>query len=79
MQYSSGMESPRDQKLVNKVDCWVPHTMLKAIVRAFLAMKSFAAESSTNPCHTACVSKSVPKDVISLSNYIPNSTEVPWM
>ncbi len=41
-------------KLVNKVDCWVPHTLLKAIVRAFLTMKSFAAGSSTYPCHMAC-------------------------
>ncbi len=27
----------------------------------------------------ACVSKSVTKDVVSLSDYIPNSTEMPWM
>ncbi len=53
--------------------------MLKAIVRAFLAMKYFAAGSSTYLCHAACVSKSVTKDVISLSNYVPNSTEAPWM
>ncbi len=38
-------------KLVNKVDCWVPCALLKAIVRAFLATKSFAAGSSTYPCH----------------------------
>ncbi len=56
-------------KLVNKVDCRVPHTLLKAIVRAFLAKKSFAAGSSTYPCHTACISKSVPRDVISSSDY----------
>jgi hypothetical protein len=30
-------------KLVNKVDCRVPQALLKAIVRAFLATKSFAA------------------------------------
>jgi hypothetical protein len=53
--------------------------LLKAIVRAFLARKSFAAGSSTYPCHMACVSKSVMKDVISLSDYVPNSTEAPWM
>jgi hypothetical protein len=53
--------------------------MLKAIVQAFLAMKSFAARSSTYPCHMACISKSVTKDVMSLSDYVPNSTEVPWM
>ncbi len=40
-------------KLVNKVDCWVPCALLKAIVRAFLAMKSFAAGSSMYPCHMA--------------------------
>jgi hypothetical protein len=56
-------------KLVNKVDCRVPHASLKAIVRAFLSTKFFAAGSSTYPCHMACVSKSVPRDVISLSNY----------
>jgi hypothetical protein len=58
-------------KLVNKVDCWVPHTLLKAIVRAFLATKTFAVGSSTYPCHMACVSKSVPRDIISLSNCRP--------
>ncbi len=56
-------------KLVNKVDCWVPCALLKAIVQAFLATKSFAAGSSTYPCHMACISKSVPRDVISSSNY----------
>jgi hypothetical protein len=58
-------------KLVNKVDCQVPCALLKAIVRAFLATKSFATGSSTYPCHMACVSKSVPKDVIFLSNCRP--------
>ncbi len=58
-------------KLVNKVDCRVPCASLKAIVRAFLAMKSFAAVSSTYPCHMACVSKSVPREVISLSDCHP--------
>ncbi len=58
-------------KLVNKVDCWVPHALLKAIARAFLATKSFSAGPSTYPCHMACVSKSVPRDVICLSNCRP--------
>ncbi len=58
-------------KLANKVDCRVPRALLKAIVRAFLATKSFAAGSSTYPCHMACVSRSVPRDVISLSNCCP--------
>jgi hypothetical protein len=58
-------------KLVNKVDCWVPCALLKAIVRTFLVMKSFAAGSSTHTCHMSCVSKSVPRDVISLSNCCP--------
>ncbi len=53
--------------------------LLKVIVQAFLATKSFAAGSSTYPCHMACISKSVPKDVISLSNYVTNSREAPWM
>jgi hypothetical protein len=56
-------------RLVNTVDCWVPCTFLKVMVRVFLATKSFAAGSSTYPCHMACVSKSVPRDVISSSNY----------
>ncbi len=58
-------------KLVNKVDCWVPCALLKGIVRAFLATKSFAEGSSTYPCHMACISKSVPRDVISLSDCHP--------
>ncbi len=58
-------------KLVNKVDCQVPCALLKAIVRAFLATKSFAAGSSTYPCYMACVSKSVPRDVISSSDCCP--------
>jgi hypothetical protein len=41
--------------------------------------KCFAAGSSTYPCHMACISKSVTKDVTSLSDYVPNSTEVLWM
>ncbi len=69
MQYSPGMESPRNFQLVNKVDCYVPRALRNAIVRAFLATKTFAAGSSTYPCHMACISKSVPRDVISLSNY----------
>ncbi len=58
-------------KLVNEVDCWVPCASLKAIMWAFLATKSFAVGSSTHPCHMACISKSVPRDVISLSNCRP--------
>jgi hypothetical protein len=58
-------------KLANKVDCWVPCALLKEIVWAFLATKSFAAGSSTYPYHMACVSKSVPRDVISSSNCRP--------
>jgi hypothetical protein len=58
-------------KLMNKVDCWVPCTSLKAIVQAFLATKSFTAGSSTYPCHLACISKSVLRDVISSSNCCP--------
>ncbi len=58
-------------KLVNKVDCQVPYALLKAIVQAFLATKSFAAGSSTYHCHMACVSKSVPRDIISLSDCRP--------
>jgi hypothetical protein len=53
--------------------------LLKAIVQAFLATKSFAAGSSMYLRHMACVSKSVTMDVISLSNYVPNSTEALWM
>jgi hypothetical protein len=58
-------------KLVNKVDCRVLCALLKAIVWAFLATKSFAVGSSIYPCHMACVSKSVLRDVISLSDCRP--------
>jgi hypothetical protein len=58
-------------KLMNKVDCWVPCAMLKTIVWAFLATKSFAAGSSTYPCHMAYASESVPRDIISLSDCHP--------
>ncbi len=58
-------------KLENKVDCWVPRALLKVVVRAFLATKSFAAGSSTYPCHMTCISKSVPRDVKSLSDCCP--------
>jgi hypothetical protein len=58
-------------KLVNKVDCWVLCALLKTIVWAFLATKSFAEGSSTYLCHMAYVSKSVSRDVISLSNCCP--------
>ncbi len=68
-QYSPGMESPRNFQFMNKVDCYVPRALRNAIVRAFLATKTFAAGSSTYPCHMACISKSVPRDVISSSGY----------
>ncbi len=55
-------------ELVNTVDCWVPHALLTVIVLAFHAKKPFAAGSSTYPCHMACISKSVPRYVISSSN-----------
>jgi hypothetical protein len=58
-------------KFVNKFDCWVPCALLKVIVWAFLAAKSFAAGSSMYPCHMACISKSVPRDIISLSSCCP--------
>jgi hypothetical protein len=84
MQYSLGMESPKGYPnswigWLSLVLWQLPCTSLKAIVQAFLAKNSFAAGSLTYPCHMACVSKSVTKDVISLSNYIPNSTEALWM
>jgi hypothetical protein len=44
----------------------VPRTLLEAIVRVFLATKSFVVGSLNYPCHEACISKSVPKDVLSL-------------
>ncbi len=83
-QYSSGMESPRDFQTCEYgwllLVLWqLPCASLMAIVRAFLTMKSFAVGSSTYLCHLACVSKSVPRDAISLSDYVSNSTEAPWM
>jgi hypothetical protein len=53
-----------------------PCTLFKLIVRTFLMMKSFAVASSMDPCHLACVSKSVPRDVVPLigcSNQLPRS------
>jgi hypothetical protein len=47
----------------------VPCVSHKVIVWAFIPTNTFAAGSSTYPCHMSCVSKSVPKDVISSSNY----------
>ncbi len=43
---------------------WIPCALLNALVRVFLAKKSFAEGSSTDPCQLACVSKSVPREVI---------------
>jgi hypothetical protein len=60
-------------KLMNKVDCWIPCALLKAIVWAFLTANSFAAGSSTYPCHMACISKSVLRDLLSLSNLSPTA------
>ncbi len=68
-QYSPGMESPRNFQLVNKVDCYVLYALRNAIVRSFLTTETFAVGSSTYPCHMACISKSVPRDVISWSAY----------
>jgi hypothetical protein len=71
-QRTAGVRNPQGiSKLVNKVDFRVPRALLKAIVQAFFDTKSFAAGSSTYPCHMACILKSVPRDVISLSNYCP--------
>jgi hypothetical protein len=83
-QYSLGMESPKGYPYLwigwlSLVLWQLPSALLEAIVRAFLATKSFAVGFSTYPCHMACISKSVTKDVISLSDYIPNSTEAPRM
>ncbi len=52
----------------------VPCTSFNMVVPAFLATKSFAADSSTDPCHLACISKSVPRDIIPL---IGCSTQLP--
>jgi hypothetical protein len=53
---------------------WVSCTLFNLIVQTFLATKSFAVGSSTDPCYLACISKSVPRDVISL---IGCSTQLP--
>ncbi len=52
----------------------VPCTLFNTVVQTFLAMKSFAEGSSMDPCHLACVSKSVLRDVIPL---IGCSTQLP--
>jgi hypothetical protein len=83
-QYSPGMESAKGYP--NSWIGWLllvlwqlPCALLKAIVRAFHIAKSFTTGSSMYPCHIACISKSVTKDVISVRNYVPNSTEAPWI
>ncbi len=53
-----------------RVSCWMRNT----VVRTFLTTKSFAAGSSMDPCHLACILKSVPRDVIPL---IGCSTQLP--
>jgi hypothetical protein len=55
----------------------IPCTLFNMEVRTFFATKFFAAGSSTDPCHLACVSKSVPRDVISsigCSTQLPRSS-----
>ncbi len=81
-----GLESPRDIqtcKLVNRLIVACQMTASSRFAQSNSAdlphYKCFAAGSSLYPCHMARVSKSVTKDVTSLSDYIPNSTEVPWM
>ncbi len=70
-------------KLMIKVDCHLSYDNFLALCSRQCAglpcYKCFAAGSSTYPCHMACISKSVIKDIISLSDYVPNSTEVPQM
>ncbi len=57
----------------------VPCTSFNLIVRTFLAMKSFTAGSSRDPCHLACVSKSVPRDVIPSISYSTQILEAQWV
>ncbi len=42
----------------------VPCTLFNTVMRTFLATKSFTEGSSMDPCHWACVLKSVPRDII---------------
>jgi hypothetical protein len=42
-------------------------------------MKSFAAGFSTDPCHMACFTKSVPKILILQSAVVPNCIGVQWV
>jgi hypothetical protein len=70
-------------KLVNRLIVACQMTALSCFAQSnsvgLPRYKCFAVRSSTYPCHMACISKSVTKDVISLSDYVPNSTEAPWM
>jgi hypothetical protein len=69
-------------KLMIKYDCCLSYGNFLVLCSRRCAglpcYKCFAAGSSTYPCQMACVSKSVTKDVISLSNYVPNSTGDSW-
>ncbi len=63
----------------------VPCTLFNWIVQTFLATKSFAAGSSTDHCHLACVLKSVPRDILSsigciiqLSRSAVGVTRISW-
>ncbi len=57
----------------------VPYTLFQSIVRTFLATKSFAAGFSTHPCHMACFSKSVPRNIILRLAVVPNCIGVQWV
>ncbi len=58
---------------------WVPHAWLKAIVQAFLTMKSFAAGSSTYPYYMAASQSQSQGTSYLWETVFPNGTEAPWM
>jgi hypothetical protein len=57
----------------------VPCTLFNSITWTFLATKFFAAGSSMDPCHLACVLKSVLRDIIPSIGCSPNCLEAQWV
>jgi hypothetical protein len=57
----------------------VPYTLFHLTVQTFLATKSFAAGFAMDPCHMACFTKSVPKNVILQSAVVPNCIGMQWV
>ncbi len=66
-------------KLVNKVNCWVLHALLKAIVQAFLATNPLQRDPQRTPAlWLASQSQSQGTSFLWMT-VVPNGSEAPWM